>query len=140
MNMTEIKRLVEVIDFPVLVVDSQGKILGVSPIAKNLLWNNQLIDADSIFTDIIASTDDFLSWLVESQTLRPVQFVLPGMGMVEYVLRARPLGDGNDGNDQWLISIHTDDSVERKQKERELLTRISSVPIPDMMSEQEEFI
>ena len=129
------------LDFPVLVVSEAGEIFTASKGAESLLPALMSGPEACNFGDMLVEPpDDFSRWLhdlMEGHGVRLRQ--RNGSEMSGIVVKALPLDGSPRRRKLWVLNLHREESFSRQKYEREILLRISSVPIPEMTSEGQPF-
>ena len=125
------------LDFPVIVVDEVGKVVAASPGAQSLV--PKLLDRSedlSILDILVEPPPVFSDWLNEARFNSSVRFRSGSTGASSTILvKATPWVDLLPEAKLWILSLHKEESISRQKYEREILLRISSVPIPEMTGE-----
>ena len=130
-------RAVWSLDFPVLLIDSTGKIQSASESAQSLIPQlGNLSGGISLMDILVTPPADIKEWLSAQQEISNIQFK-QGNGGISYplIVTLRKLELAPETEPFWLLNLHEKDDISRQKYEREILLRISSVPIPDMRDE-----
>lgn len=127
----------ETLDFPIIVVTEEGTIVTASPGAESLVPGLMTCEAGANLRELLKEPPvDFPAWLNSARENSTVR--LGGAGeesSLTVMVKAAPWeGPGLSGK-LWVLSLHRQESFSRRKYEREILLRISSVPIPEMSAE-----
>ena len=125
------------LDFPIIVVDEVGKIVIASQGAQLLVPKLMDRSEDMSILDLLVEPPPvFSDWLDEACSNSSVRFRAGTTGATSTILvKATPWSDLLPAAKLWILSLHKEESISRQKYEREILLRISSVPIPEMTGE-----
>lgn len=125
------------LDFPVIAVAEGGEIVSASPGAELLVPGLVTSGEAANFGDMLTEPpEDFLHWLDCAQLGCTVRVgAARELASATVVVKSAPLGGSSFSSRLWLLSLHQQESFSRQKYEREILLRISSVPIPELASE-----
>ncbi len=125
------------LDFPVLIIDGTGRILAASRGAISFLPHLGFgMEPQSFFPMLEDPPDSFSGWLKEACFTKSVRLRYENMVVTPTILvTAQPVEALARGHDLWILNLHRTESFSRQKYEREILLRISSVPIPEMTKE-----
>lgn len=124
------------LDFPVLVVDQHGAIHCVSKSVEGLIPDFHDLQMGNLPALLEIAPEEFPAWLAETRSGRNVRLrFAEGTLSPQLVIKTSPLDAGEALSGMWLVNFHFPDSPERRRSEREILIRIGSIPISELMQE-----
>lgn len=123
------------LDFPVLAADG-GFVLGSSAAADALLSFPQGLEGASLAELLDVPAGALHDWLGKAKSGVQTRLCLPdGARSRNLMVRASPVRLEGHSEPIWLLGLHSRDSVSRQRVEREIMLRIGSVPISELMRE-----
>lgn len=136
-----VEHIFRALDFPVVVVTEDGRIVTVSPGAELLMPALMTRGAGASFLEYLAEKpDNFRLWLKEAEYSSAARIGSMREGVSASILvKAAPCEALSTVEKLWVLSLHREESFSRQKYEREILLRISSVPIPEMAAEGSSF-
>jgi signal transduction histidine kinase len=134
--MNEAIRAVLSLDFPLIALDGRGTVIGLSTAAETLLGLPQGLDGAALAALLEIPPEEGPPWLERARRGCSARLRLPnGLLSPQLLIRAAPLSGAGEEKPAWVLGLHRRESAVRQRFEREILLRIASVPISELMWE-----
>ena len=134
--MERVLAILSSLDYPLVVVDSEGTIRGTSKAMELMFPFIGSHRGRSIANLLGSKPEDMERWLDKARAglADELHFAESGFS-ARFLIKSVSISDSSTGGTLWVLHFHSSVSPIRQRHEREIMLRITSVPISTLMEE-----